>query len=295
MTRDGTFAFADAAFKRDYWWPNPDSLTGSSMKWRPIYPEICEIRAAAKPECTGSGHSQKCKAPGFKSKRVALVFRGDAFRGLSYGVTVKYCKNRQGKGCVAECNKRPFYCTSEATAVQRATAKAQLKLMVDPLEKAGLAVDIYLSSYGCTGLAHVSQGTAKQRAAELVEMYGGSARVKAHQVFDRDPGGDGSEGKGGTEGESEVEVSQDTGVHQAMRLLLNATGGSVDYEAVLLWRYDVVPRTPMGPPEAAAKKLPFKDMEEIDAWKNYALMAPEWLIWFDGEWASKRVSKRVNE
>jgi hypothetical protein len=104
---------------------------------------------------------------------------------------------------------------------------------VAPLEEQGMTVDIFLSGYGCTGLPHVSPATARKKEAELVRMYGGAKRVKAHSFFAR---GDGIKIKSPT---------QDTGVHQAMLLLLSKK--PLDYEAVLLWRYDLVPLTPMGP------------------------------------------------
>jgi hypothetical protein len=90
--------------------------------------------------------------------------------------------------------------------IGQATAKAQLKYMVEPLEQAGLKVDIYLSGYGCTGLQHITKAQADDRYKQLVGWYG--SRVVAHSVFDRDSVG---------------QYLQDLGTQQAMMLLLKTS------------------------------------------------------------------------
>jgi hypothetical protein len=195
------------------------------------------------------------------------VFRGDSFRGLSYGTSIKYNtegseENAMHRGLE---DKLPFYCTKDAVAIQRATAAAQLKLMVEPLEKQGLSVDIYLSGYGCTGLQHINHTWAKKLELELVQMYGGEKRVKAHHMFERN-------GK----------ENQDTGVHQAMLLLLGSK--PLDFESILLWRYDVVPESPMGPPTINPKTAGQAAITEASPWTNYGVKAGLFLFWFDDDW-----------
>jgi hypothetical protein len=213
----------------------------------PPYPELCSVNVTAPPgphECHSGdwGGAMICKAPGVGSHRIALVFRGDSFRGLSYGVNLEYCTNSDCEeykrdGSQTRFDKLPFFCTPEAVRIQQAIARAQLKLIVEPLEKAGMHVDIYLSTYGCSGMDHLRQakagwvkGVEYEGEQELVKMYG--HRVVAHALHHR-----------------RATDTQDTGVHHAMRLLLNKA--PLQYESVLLWRYDVVPLHPMGPPTIA--------------------------------------------
>jgi hypothetical protein len=103
-----------------------------------------------------------------------------------------------------------------------------LRYIVEPIEASGFKVDIFVSTYGCTSVDHLTADEQREAYDEMVGWYG--SRVVAHQVFDR-------------HGASQ-DVTQDTGVQQAMLLLLRAA--PLDYTAVLLWRYDVVPLKPMG-------------------------------------------------
>jgi hypothetical protein len=128
--------------------------------WKIPFPEMCNIKATAKP-------TNADPLPGQGSKRIALLLRGESYRGLSYGSTVCY-KNGQAKPC----NKLPFYCTEEAEAIQKATAAAQMKMMVKPWEAAGFEVDIFVSSYGCNGIPGLSDERVAELDKGLVEMYG---------------------------------------------------------------------------------------------------------------------------
>jgi hypothetical protein len=237
------------------WRPNKD---GQPEIFDLLYPELCEFDAV-KPDSNN-------KIPGFNSKRVALVFRGDALRGFSYGTNVK--------GYSGDEEKRAFYCTDLAMAIGEATAKAQLKYMVEPLEKAGLAVDIYLTGYGCTGLQHISKEEADRRYKQMVGWYG--KHVVAHSEFDRD---------------SVNQYLQDLGTQQAMMLLMKvAKVRKLEYHSVLLWRYDMVPYVAMGPPKCGLDEPGcFKKAQEHDwfkyYWQNYALLANRQLMWFEDDWA----------
>jgi hypothetical protein len=163
--------------------------------------------------------------------------------------------------------------------IGQATAKAQLKYMVEPLEQAGLKVDIYLSGYGCTGLQHITKEQADDRYKQLVGWYG--SRVVAHSVFDRDSVG---------------QHMQDLGTQQAMMLLLKTSQvRNLEYHSVILWRYDMVPYVPMGPPNCdidaedcfkSTQDHVFQGADEPTYyWQNYALLANRQLLWFEDDWA----------
>jgi len=152
------------------WLPNSDG----AGPWTPAYPEIFSAKAVVA--------SPTNQLPGYHSKRFALVFRGDSFRVLSYGVTACYTQDPGGRVC----NKQPYYCTDEAVAIQKASAKAQVGLMIEPLEKAGYTVDVYVSTYGCNGLPHVPAEKAAQYHQELLDIFG--SRVVASYFFEREKG-----------------------------------------------------------------------------------------------------------
>ena len=127
------------------WRPSPN---GEPQEMSITYPEVCSVNATSSINATN-------KMPGYGSKKVALVFRGDSFRGLSYATEFD-----QG-------GKFPFYCTDKAAAIQKALAASHLKFIVEPIEAAGYQVSIYLSGYGCTGLPHVDETLAHKRWKEL--------------------------------------------------------------------------------------------------------------------------------
>jgi hypothetical protein len=221
-------------------------------EYKRTYPEICLEKS---PQAMNGSNL----VPNLKSKRIALLLRGDSLRGLSYGVEIGY-KDTNG---VEKTDKLPFYCTEKARAIQKATAAAHLKYIVEPIERSGFKVDILLSTYGCTGVKHLTEAKQREVYEELVAMYG--TRVVAHQVFDRTSVQEG--------------VTQDTGIQQAMMLLLRTA--YLDYTAVLLWRFDVVPLKPMGP---ANSSLFFDAQRPHKMWQQYAAIAGSILMWFDDDW-----------
>jgi hypothetical protein len=233
---------------RNVWRPNRDA---KPEDFEYLIPEMCAINAV--------NQTLQDKLPGFGSKRVALVFRGDSLRGFSYGINMKGVKGDEGK--------RAFYCTDLAMAVGEATAKAQIRFLVEPLEAQGFHVDIYLSGYGCTGLQHISKQEAKDRYEDMVGWYG--KRVVAHQVFDRD---------------SVSHYLQDAGTQQAMMLLLKSR--PLNYHSIMLWRYDMVPYSPIGPSKCKYDdKKCFHDIQDeggVDDWKNYIMLAERNLYLIEG-------------
>ena len=106
--------------------------------------------------------------------------------------------------------------------MQRAVSASHVRHVVEPLERAGLTVDVFLATYGCGGLAPPAR--AARAMAHLVEWYGAARVVRAEQLPRR-----GS--------------SQATPSLVAMRWLraLWPPGG---YRSVLLWRFDVAALRP---------------------------------------------------
>ena len=104
--------------------------------------------------------------------------------------------------------------------MQRAVSASHVRHVVEPLERAGLRVDVFLATYGCGGLAPPAR--AARAMAHLVEWYGAARVARAEQLPRR-----GS--------------SQATPSLVAMRWLraLWPPGG---YRSVLLWRFDVAAR-----------------------------------------------------
>ena len=117
-----------------------------SDPFKPPFPELCNGKATKTQELQ---LGEKGKAPGADSKRIALLFRGEAYRGLSYASIPCYASKSGGTSC----DKLPFSCTDEAIAIQNASAKAQLENMVEPWEAAGtLLGEVSLVDFQCASL-----------------------------------------------------------------------------------------------------------------------------------------------
>jgi hypothetical protein len=75
------------SYVRHIWRPNKD---GNADDFDLLFPSLCSVNAVH-PTATN-------KLPGFASKRVALVFRGDPLRGMSYGTNVNGFKGTKRSG-----------------------------------------------------------------------------------------------------------------------------------------------------------------------------------------------------
>jgi len=95
-------------------------------------------------------------------RRVAIVVRGESFRG--------------GLGM----GDRSFSTSEASVRAQREAAQSLLKMVVQPFEKCGLQVDLFLASYIPTS------GTERNIAFDLVKWYGGKGRVKKYKFFGED-------------------------------------------------------------------------------------------------------------
>jgi hypothetical protein len=237
--------------KLPYWRPSTSGHIGhpdQPLPWAPPFPELCKYKV--------TDVSESNKLPGYGSKRVALAFRGDSFRGLSYGKTI--CQlNKKGNRV---CGKLPFYCTKKAREIQKATAKSHLKNIVGALEKQGLAVDIYIATYGCSGIDHVTDAEAQEYYDELISWY--QPYVKAHRMIQRVPG-----------------MTQDTGTQRTAQLLLD--NAPLDYQSVLMWRFDMPTTMPM---EVSGLMTPEHNEQAWADWETYATKSAWFFYWYDDDW-----------
>mmetsp|Transcript_13529 Transcript_13529/g.41854 ORF Transcript_13529/g.41854 Transcript_13529/m.41854 type:complete len:482 (-) Transcript_13529:65-1510(-) len=154
------------------------------------------------------------------SKKVALVLRGEAFRGLSYGISPSVGRFRRGKTA--------FSCTAVSHRIQRALSASHVAHLVAPLEAAGLEVDVYLATYGCGGVTSDKEAAiALRHLSKWYERNSTRTRVKRAEALDR------------------AGATQSTPVNVAMGWLRDGwpAGG---YRSVLIWRFDMPALAPMG-------------------------------------------------
>jgi len=86
---------------------------------------------------------------------IAIVFRGEPFRGLTYAV--------QG------IPKQAFACTRRAVAIQRAIGRAHVARLIAPLEKE-FKVDVYLAATAsptCRAVQHLPQLYGRRRVVNM--------------------------------------------------------------------------------------------------------------------------------
>ena len=82
-------------------------------------------------------------------RRVALLLRGESFRGLHMGLTSDL--------------KRDVVCLPASYDVQKACAENIVEHVIEALEKQGVAVDVFVSTYGCVGAAYAPLTDAEAR------------------------------------------------------------------------------------------------------------------------------------
>ena len=99
-----------------------------------------------------------------RTTAVHVAFRGDSFRGLSYGAP----------------GKLSHACGADAEAIQAATARAQLMFLVEPFEDRGVRVDVSLHTYACGA-------NASRLADALVAAYraGDANRTVSLRLLER--------------------------------------------------------------------------------------------------------------
>lgn len=149
------------------------------------------------------------------SDAVALILRGEAFRGFTLGLYVEDPDAEVDTSTL----RRGIVCAPSARAAQRALAKNHVARLIEPLEARGVRVDVYLASYGCEGVPGVSEDVARRWWAELISWYDGSTfRVKAAAPLPRAAG-------------QTQRTLVSYGVDAALR-------SGVSYRSFIVWRFD---------------------------------------------------------
>ena len=166
---------------------------------------------------------------------VALVVRGEAFRGATYDVEVL-----EDVGVSTAELRRGLVCAPHSLELQRATAAAVMDTIVAPLTDRGVDVRIFLASYGCFGAPGVSEKTARRWWGDLVAMYGGAARVAWAEPLPRTP----------------ETLTQAYPAKAGLDAALAALGPTEQYRSVIITRFDVAPVAPIAAPPGAFGDAP---------------------------------------
>jgi hypothetical protein len=227
------------------------------VPWEVSFPEVCTFGATSQ----RSAHTDDEQyVPGLGSKRIAFVLRGDSFRGLSWSFKPYFTPS----GGVERRGKDPFTCTENAVQIQKVTVAAMVEMMIEPMEKQGFEVDVYLSGYGCTGLYHLKDAARIQNIHEqLISWFNiGKKRVKAYKFIDRQEA---------CKGVIPTKL-QDVGTAAAVQLLLD--NAPLDYHSVIMWRYDMIPLSPIHPSNKLASPH----------WANLAERSAAGLFFFNDDW-----------
>ena len=152
------------------------------------------------------------------TRRVALVVRGESFRGIHMMMPKDV--------------KRDAVCLPSSHAIQRAESENHVANLIEPLERAGVKVDVFLATYGCVGtekFSDVSDAQARAWHADLVDWYGAD-RVKHAALVPR----------------SDSTTQQTTAAAAAAAVLRYAKTQKVAvkelYRSVLVWRFDLLQR-----------------------------------------------------
>lgn len=159
--------------------------------------------------------------------RVAVVFRGEVFRGLNFD----FHFSRDAADRRTDALRRKLPCLNSSYALQRALARNQVRMLLEPLEARGVAVDVFLASYGCWDLVDdVSDDRAAAWWRDVRSWYG-DHRVKFSEPVKR-----------------AKFQSQQTTISRGLDAAL-AAGES--YRSLIVWRFDVAAFAPIaGPPGA---------------------------------------------
>lgn len=182
-------------------------------------------------------------------RTAAVVFRGHAFRGL------------QGLGFLTDDDglneaKERFYCTDDAEKIQAALARAHVQRIIEPLEQAGLEVDVLLVTYDCRNVRDASASRALKHS--LVSMYSGASRRVSLQTLHRGEGGLCCGGRTRAEwaqlSHSRTAHNQEDVLAHSAELVASAHAQR-EFVGVLIYRFDLYPRHSMALDWARTRSL----------------------------------------
>ena len=210
------------------------------------------VKLASPRECASCYAEERDEAAS-DGRRVALVLRGESFRGVHFLMPKEV--------------KRDTVCLKSSYEVQRAEAENHVANLIEPLERAGASVDVFLSTYGCVGtskFSDLSDAEARRWHDDLVGWYGGDERVVASDLVPR----------------AEGQTQQTTAATAAASVLAHAKrqGKAVKdlYRSVLIWRFDLLQRV-----ELAGLDTPgHLDYDRLGmvVFKDHAWSVPGWFF-----------------
>ena len=151
------------------------------------------------------------------SLSVALVVRGESFRHFPRPSA------RSSYEVPAELRRR-LLCSPSTHALQAALAANHVANLIEPLERRGTRVEVFLATYGCWDV--LAAADAERWHADLRSWYGGDARVAHAQPVARD-----------------ASTTQADLLSAALAPVLRR--GATAFGAVLLWRFDLVAPAPI--------------------------------------------------
>ena len=186
------------------------------------------------------------------TRRVALVVRGESFRGIHMMMPKDV--------------KRDAVCLPSSHAIQRAESENHVANLIEPLERAGVKVDVFLATYGCVGtekFSDVSDAQARAWHADLVDWYGAD-RVKHAALVPR----------------SDATTQQTTAAAAAAAVLRYAKTQKVAvkelYRSVLVWRFDLLQRVELAGFDHRGHLA--TDRDSLVTFKDHAWSAPGWFF-----------------
>lgn len=180
---------------------------------------------------------------------VALVLRGESFRGFNLGIPDNFVK-------------RAITCLPHAYPVQRALARLHVKHIIEPLEARGIRVDIFLATYGCVGVLPDDEALVWHK--DLISWYGEHRVKKADLV------------------ENGASSSQQTTFVAGLEAL-QEYADPVSYRSLLVWRFDLILFADLASPSAAEPRdeswpdyLDLCNKEVFWTGTDYAFSVPGW-------------------
>ena len=186
------------------------------------------------------------------TRRVALVLRGESFRGIHMMMPKDV--------------KRDAVCLPSSHAIQRAESENHVANLIEPLERAGVRVDVFLATYGCVGtekFSDVSDAQARAWHADLVDWYGAD-RVKHAALVPR----------------SDATTQQTTAAAAAAAVLRYARTQKTEvkrlYRSVLVWRFDLLQRVELAGLDHRGHLA--ADRDSLVTFKDHAWSVPGWFF-----------------
>ncbi|KAH8046266.1 hypothetical protein JL722_13738 [Aureococcus anophagefferens] len=162
------------------------------------------------------------------TRRVALVVRGESFRGIHMMMPKDV--------------KRDAVCLPSSHAIQRAESENHVANLIEPLERAGVKVDVFLATYGCVGTEKFSDVSDAQARAWHADLQAAAPRAAAVLRYAK---------------------TQKVAVKEL-------------YRSVLVWRFDLLQRVELAGFDHRGHLA--TDRDSLVTFKDHAWSAPGWFF-----------------